>query len=263
MPIALITGGSSGIGYEMSKYFAKAGYQLLWASLEEEELSRAKTNLKQELPGVSISTLPVNLSDEEGPQKVWEWTKGNQWQVDVLINNAGFGLYGYVNERQIEQEVAMIRCNALALYVLTRLYLKEMVVRDTGTIINISSNSSFQPVPRMCTYASTKAFVKHFSRGLREELKLMKSNVRVLTVCPAAISNTPFRSQGGMEKVRTFKGLAYTTAEEVAKDVWKAFKQGKSFVVSGWRMRLIYPLLSIVPYRLTQMITQRETELSS
>ena len=163
----------------------------------------------------------------------------------------------------MERELAMIRCNALSLYMLTRLYLKEMVARDRGTIINISSNSSFQPVPRMCTYASTKAFVKHFSRGLREELRLMKSSVRILTVCPAAIRDTPFRNHEGMAQVRTFKGLAYTTAEEVAKDVWKAFSKGKSFVVSGWRMRLIYPLLSIVPYRLTQMITQRETELSS
>lgn len=263
MPIALITGGSSGIGYEMSKYFAKAGYQLLWASLEEEELRQAKGRLETEIPGVSIHTLAVNLSEEEGPQKIWEWTSSNQWEVEVLINNAGFGLYGFVHEKKIERELAMIRCNALSLYVLTRLFLKEMVERDKGTIINISSNSSFQPVPRMCTYASTKAFVKHFSRGLREELKLMKSNVHVLTVCPAAISDTPFRNHEGMANVKTFKGLAYTTAEEVAKDVWKAFKQGKSFVVSGWRMRLLYPLLPLVPYRLTQMITQRETELSS
>ena len=263
MKTALITGGSSGIGYEMSRHFAREGYQLLWASLGEAELEQARSKMEQEIPGVSIQTLAVDLSEDEGPQKVWDWVGENKWKVDVLINNAGFGSYGFVNDKEIAKEVAMIKCNALSLYVLTRLFLTEMVERNEGTIINISSNSSFQPVPRMCTYASTKAFVKHFSRGLREELKLMNSKVRVLTVCPAAISDTPFRNHEGMNKVKTFKGLAYTTAEEVAKDVWKGFKKGKNFVVSGWKMRMIYSFYALVPYRVSQFITQKETELSS
>ncbi|MEM9723199.1 MAG: SDR family NAD(P)-dependent oxidoreductase [Bacteroidota bacterium] len=263
MKTALITGGSSGIGYEMSRYFAREGYQLLWASLDEAELAQAKSTLEQEVANVSIHTLAVNLSDEQGAQQIWDWAKRNEWQVDVLINNAGFGLYGFVNEKEIEREVAMIKCNALSLYVLTRLFLREMVERDEGTIINISSNSSFQPVPRMCTYASTKAFVKHFSRGLTEELKLMKSQVRILTVCPSAISDTPFRNHEGMDKVKTFNGLAYTTTEEVARDVWKGFTRGKNFVVSGWKMRLLYKINFLVPYRVIQFITQKETELSS
>lgn len=135
-----------------------------------------------------------------------------------------------------------------------------MVARDAGTIINISSNSSFQPIVRMNIYASTKAFVTHFSIGLTEELRLMKSKVNVITICPAAISDTPFRTQNGMQGVKTFEGLAFTTTEEVTNDIWKAFKKKKSFQVSGWKMRIVYALKNFLPYQFSQMLVRMETE---
>ena len=205
MKTVLITGGSSGIGFEVSRYFARDGYQLLWVSKLATELENARKLLLEEQPAAKIHTLAIDLSKTTAPQSVFDWVNQNQWSVDVLINNAGFGTYGYTAKQSIEKELAMIHLNVLCVYQLTRLFLKGMIEKDAGTIINISSNSSFQPVARMNTYASTKAFVSHFSRGLQEELELQQSRVRVMTVCPSAIQDTPFRITGQMEGVKTFQ----------------------------------------------------------
>jgi len=260
MKKVLITGGSSGIGFEMSKYFALHQYEILWVSLFQKELEKATIDLQKEVPSVKISHIAIDLSNNEAAKQVYDWVNSTHGAIDVLINNAGFGTYGFVNEIDMEKELKMIQCNAVSLYALTRLFLKDMVAKNEGQIINISSNSSFQPVPRMVTYASTKAFVKHFSRGLSEELKMMNSKVKVMTVCPSAIADTPFKKQAGMSNVKTFNGLAFTTQKEVAEDIWKGFKRKKDFVVSGWRMRILYFISPLIPYRVTQFLTKKETE---
>lgn len=253
----LITGGSSGIGYAISTYFAKAGFRILWVSKPEEELQQAKVELLQLVPGAKVYTLSQDLCLDGSALATYEWAK-TFGTIDVLINNAGFGTYGLLKETPLEKEVDMIQLNVLAVYRLTRLFLDDMLERDQGTIINISSNSSFQPVARMITYASTKAFVTHFSRGLQEELAIMGSKVRVLTVCPSAIVDTPFSKD--MRDVKTFTGLVYTTTAEVAKDVWKAFQNQKTFLVTGKKMRFFYAIRRLVPYPLQQYLTRKETE---
>ena len=260
MKTVLITGGSSGIGFEISKYFARNGYRLLWVSKPPKELTAARKKMITEFREVELHTLTKDLSRDEAAGEVFEWTRQNSWPVDVLINNAGFGTYGYNWDIPLDREIDLIKLNALTVYRLSRLFLEEMRIRESGTIINISSNSSFQPVPRMNTYAATKAFVTHFSRGLQEELAISRSKVRVMTVCPAAIRDTPFRTSGQMEGVRTFEGMAYTTAAEVAGDVWKGFQSGKTFVVSGWKMRILYRFMHLVPFRLQQFLVRRETD---
>jgi uncharacterized protein len=256
----LITGGSSGIGFEMSKYFAEAHYDILWVSLDESELQDSKVKLHKLFPNAVIETLSIDLTLNDAPMKVHTWAQ-SIGIVDVLINNAGIGTYGMVNDINMDKELSMIQTNILAVYILTRLFMKEMVQKDRGTIINISSNSSFQPVPRMNTYASTKAFVRHFSQGLSEEMKLMGSKVKIITVCPSAIQNTPFREHEGMKNVKTFSGLAYTTAEEVAKDVWKGFTKGKEFIVTGRKMRMLYSIQHFIPSFLSKYLVRKETEL--
>lgn len=255
----LITGGSSGIGYEVSRYFAKDNYRLLWVSKPEEELHQAKAKIEEEIPNVEIHTLPKDLSLPHSPKEVYDWVKENDWTIDVLINNAGFGTYGFIQETSLDKEVAMINLNVLCVYKLTRLFLDDMITKNQGTIINISSNSSFQPVPKMNTYASTKAFVTHFSRALTEELKMQKSKVKLMTVCPSAVKNTAFRKGEGLNKIKTFEGMAYTTVEEVAKDIWKGFQKGKPFVVTGRKMRFLYAFSHLIPYRIQQMLVKRET----
>lgn len=259
MRTVLITGGSSGIGYAMSKRFARGGYHLLWVALEQDELIKAKAALQAEFNGTSVDFLAIDLSKADCPQAVYDWTAQGGWTVDVLVNNAGFGTYGYVCDIPMEREVAMIQTNVLATYRLTRLFLDDMLKRDAGTIIQIASNSAFQPVARMNTYAATKAFVYQFGRALQEELTLRKSKVRCLTVCPSAISDTPFKDSASMDGVRTFKGLATTTAEEVAGDVWNAYTSGRDFIVTGARMRFLFGIRRLIPYGLQQWLVRRET----
>lgn len=258
--IALITGGSSGIGLTISKKFAAAGYQLLWVSLLADELLQSKNEVQKEFPNCNIATLTLDLSQADAAQNVLEWTKENNWTIDVLINNAGFGTFGFLEETDFNRELDMINLNLVNVYKMTRLFLGEMLKRDEGTIINISSNSSFQPIPKLNTYASTKAFITHFTRGLTEELKIKKSKVRVMCICPAAISNTKFRTTNKMSHIKTFDGLATTTAEEVAKDVWNGFTKGKDFVVSGWKMRMLYSLINFIPYSVQQFLVRQEIQ---
>jgi short-subunit dehydrogenase len=256
--IALITGGSSGIGFTISRYFAREGYTLLWVSLLEDELQESKAKLQSEYKQCDIHTLSLDLSREDSADKVYQWVNENAWQVEVVINNAGFGVFGFVQENDPARELQMIQLNVLNLYKLTRLFLDEMLKRNQGTIINIASNSAFTPAPKLAVYSATKAFVNHFTRALHEELKMQKSKVRVISVCPAAISNTNFKTTNQMAKVRTFNGLATTTAEEVARDVWRGFTRGKNFVVTGWKMRFLYAISDFVPYDIQQFIVRQE-----
>jgi short-subunit dehydrogenase len=259
MKTVLITGGSSGIGYAMSRRFARAGYRLLLVALEERELIKAKAALQTEFNHVQVDFMAIDLSKPDSAQAVHNWAVLTGLTVDTLINNAGFGTYGYVSDIPVEREVAMIHTNVLATYRLTRLFLDDLLTRDAGTIIQIASNSAFQPVARMSTYAATKAFVYQFGRGLQEELQLRKSKVRCLTVCPSAISDTAFKSANGLDGVRTFKGLATTTAEEVAGDVWNAYTSGRDFIVTGARMRFLFGIRRLIPYGLQQWLVRRET----
>jgi len=258
MKIALITGGSSGIGFEISKYFAQNGFQILWASLLEEELQASKIALQGEFPKTPIDTLTIDLSQEDGAQQTFNWVQSNDWTIDVLINNAGYGTYGFANDIAFEKEATMIRLNVLNVFQLTRLFLKEMLGNNSGTIINISSNTSFQPVPKMAAYSATKAFVKQYSESLNEELKTLKSSVRVMTVCPAAIKDTKFKDAAKMQKVKTFDGLAAATKEEVAKDVWNGYKNGKTFVASGAKLRKLMWLTGILPHSVVQFLLREE-----
>ncbi len=254
----LISGGSSGIGYTVSEYFAKAGYRLVWISLLEDEIQAAKTQLQKEIEDSEINTLAQDLSLPDAPQKVYDWVKQNNWKIDVLINNAGIGVYGAVNENDMNKELIMINLNLVNVYKMTRLFLNDMINENKGTIINISSNSSFQPTPKLSVYGATKAFVNHFSRSINEELKNSNSKVKVICVCPSAIRDTNFKKTGKMENLKTFNGIATTTSKEVAKDIWNGFVKGKDFIISGWKMRMLYRISGIIPYKVQQFLVRQE-----
>jgi len=243
----LVTGGSAGIGLEISKRFAKNGYDICWIALFEEEVQEAKKELLSEFPNTSINYLIQDLSKEEGAKKTYDWIKTQNFEIDVLINNAGFGTFGLSHEISIEKEVNMINLNVLTVFKLTRMFLNEMIQKDKGTIINISSSSSLQPVPRMAAYAATKSFVAHYSQALSQELKEQKSKVKVITICPAGTKNTKFKVAANMENIKTFEGLQATTKEEVADDVWKTFSKGKSYYLTGTRLRRTRWLSKVLP----------------
>ncbi|MEO0897202.1 MAG: SDR family NAD(P)-dependent oxidoreductase [Bacteroidota bacterium] len=260
MKTALITGGSSGLGYALSEKFAEEGYRILWVSKPQDELERGRNYLTTSFPKVELHMLSLDLVPDDAPAQLMKWVEENGWEVDVLVNNAGFGSYGFLLDTVHQVEVAMMKLHMISLYSLTRLFLDKMEKRGHGLIINISSNSSFQPVPKFATYASSKAFVLRFGRAISEELRMKKSKVRLLTVCPAALNDTAFQKRADMEKVKTFQGLATTSKYEVVKDVWKAIERNKSFVISGWKMRFLNRLSWILPYGVQMALVRREVE---
>ncbi|MFK7932192.1 MAG: SDR family NAD(P)-dependent oxidoreductase [Saprospiraceae bacterium] len=253
-PSILITGGSSGIGYELSKRFAQASYHLLWVALNEAEIANAKQQMQSEFPQVKIDTLTLDLSQPAAAQQTFDWVQSNGWQIDVLVNNAGFGTHGWEVEIPMEKEVQMIELHVLTLYKLTRFFLTDMYERDAGTIINMSSISSLNPIPKMAVYASTKAFVTHYGKSLNMELKKQGSKVRVMTICPAPIHDTAFKTSAKMENVRYWNGLAATTKAEVADDIWRAFKGGKDVVLSGWKYRWLHFFSKLLPQFVTRKL---------
>lgn len=257
----LITGGSSGLGFALSKIFAKNNFDIYWVSLYEEEMDSAKKMLQEEFPNIKIEYKQKDLSDINAAVEIHQWMKRKNKKIDILINNAGFGTYGLIQKIDIEKELKMIQLNVLNLYQMTRLFLDDMIAYDSGTIINISSNSSFQPVPNMSTYAATKAFVTNLSRSISEELKYKNSKVSLITVCPSAIKDTNFKKEAKMEKVKTFSGLATTTVEEVAKDIWNGYQSKKAFIVTGRKMRLLYAIRNLIPFRIQQYMIRKETAL--
>ncbi|MEL6342852.1 MAG: SDR family NAD(P)-dependent oxidoreductase [Myxococcota bacterium] len=258
MRTVLITGGSSGLGLALSRRFAAQGDRLLWVSQDAQQLEHAQQTMRASYPDAEIHVLTCDLRDDDASETIHAWATGIG-VVDVLVNNAGFGSHGAAWTIPEERELAVIQVNAVALYRLTRRFLPEMIERDAGMIINISSNSSFQPVPRMAIYAATKGFVTQFSRALTEELRMQGAAVKVMTVCPAAIRDTAFRTVNEMDRVRTFDGLATTTTDEVVGDIWDGIQRQEAMVVSGWRQRALMWLRPFLPHALTMAIVQRET----
>ncbi|OJJ22914.1 hypothetical protein BKI52_00755 [marine bacterium AO1-C] len=260
MQTVLITGGSSGIGYEISRLFARDGYRLLWVSKPPEELANAKAKLTQEVAQVEIHTLAKDLSMPGAAKEAYEWSQSLGFQIDVLVNNAGFATYGQFEEIVSEKELAMIGVNLTCVMLLTKLFLKDMVARNAGKILNISSAVSYEAVPLMAVYAGTKAFVRIMSESLYYELKFRKSKVQITTVCPAAIKDTRFQASAGMQKVRTFNSITTTTPIEVAKDAYRGLQRGKKLVHTGVRYRFSRVLDRIVPKALKMQVIRREME---
>lgn len=257
--LALITGGSSGIGLALSKKLAERGYDLAWVSLDEAELAQAKADLIADHGDLRIETLALDLSSPDATRRVFQWANGLSGDgVELLVNNAGLGVYGDSAGLSIDAEQLMIEVNIKALHGLTRTFLPSMEERG-GTIINIASNSAFVPTPRLAVYAATKAFVHHYSTALQQELSSSGSSVRVMTVCPSAVSDTPFKERAAMDRVRTFSSFTATTADEVAHDIVVGLERGADRVITGAAMRRAMWLMRFAPRALIQWLTRRET----
>ena len=254
----LITGGSSGIGLALTRRALARGWQVAWVSLDPAEINTAHEALKADFPDADVDALCVDLTEADALELVLKWVKKSA-APDILVNNAGIGVYGASPQLDPAREQAMIALNVSALHAMTRAFL-PLMEKNGGTIVNIASNSAFQPVPLMAVYAATKAFVRHYTLALATELKEAGSNVRALCVCPAAVKDTPFLNTAGMEGLRTFVSFTSTTADEVARDIMRGLDGKKRFIVSGAKMRAVYMLTKLAPSALVQAIVRREVE---
>lgn len=220
---ALITGASSGMGRDMVKILSQKGYDLILVARDEKKLEEVKKQLKSE-----TKIVVMDISKEENCKKLYEENK----DIDILINNAGFGDCGHFEETSLDKDIQMIHTNIIAYHILTKLYLKEMIKKDSGKILNVASIAGFMPGPLMTTYYSTKNYVVRFSESIREELRRKKSKVQISILCPGPV-DTNFNKVADVEFA--LKGLS---SEYVAKYAINKFLKGKFYIVPGWKIKL-------------------------
>ena len=220
---ALITGASSGMGRDMAKILSQKGYDLILVARDEKKLEEVKKQLKAE-----TKIVVMDISKEENCKKLYEENK----DIDILINNAGFGDCGHFEETSLDKDIQMIHTNIIAYHILTKLYLKEMIKKDSGKILNVASIAGFMPGPLMTTYYSTKNYVVRFSESIREELRRKKSKVQISILCPGPV-DTNFNKVADVEFA--LKGLS---SEYVAKYAINKFLKGKLYIVPGWKIKL-------------------------
>ena len=222
---ALITGAGSGIGRDMAKYLASQGYELILVGRDKRKLEELQSELK-----VDSQIIIVDLSDATKVKEVYIMTKNEN--IDILINNAGFGDFGKFYETDLNKEMDMINTNVVAVHLLTKLFLRDMQKRNSGYILNVASSAAFGPGPLMATYYATKAYVNNLTEAINEELKRDNSNVVVCSLCPGPV-DTNFNNVAGVHF--TVKAL---TSEEVAHyAIDKMFKK-KVVIIPGFKMKL-------------------------
>lgn len=243
---ALITGASSGIGVALAEELAAGGTKLVLTARRMDRLEGLSRKLSA-AHKVQTEVLAADLADPKAPEKIFAFTRDRAIEIDLLINNAGFGLYGELPSADPQRLLDMVQVNCSAVVQLTRLYLPGMVNRKRGDVLILASTASFQAVPYISTYAATKAFDLLFAEGLGEEMK--PYGIRVCALCPGS-TESEFHAVAGQEK---FKRKA-ETAQKVALTGLKALAGGRSYVISGVGNYLGAHSERLVPRRLVTRI---------
>ncbi|WP_235925731.1 SDR family NAD(P)-dependent oxidoreductase [Pontibacter burrus] len=239
----LITGASNGFGMEFAKLFAKDGYNLVLVARSVERLRELGYSLQDEHQLQQVCIVQSDLSRREAPQEIYDQLKQQGVQVDVLVNNAGVGVHGFFHETELDRELDLIQLNITSLVHLTKLFLKDMVSRNEGKILNLASIVSFMPSPLMAVYAASKAFVLSFSEALQNEVK--DKNITITALCPGA-SDTYFFKRADAENSRAANG-PLSSPEDVAKDGYDALMKGETRVVSGVLNKVQAGISNVLP----------------
>src|SRR6266404_2749150 len=240
MNTTLITGASSGIGEAFARKLAARGHNLLLVARSEDKLITLCNELGR-ARSIRAQYVAIDLTEPEAPERLFEETKTRDLQIDVLINNAGFGSMGDFAKLDLAHELKMIDLNVRALVELTHRFLAPMRERKGGAIINVASTAGFQPVPFMGTYAATKAFVLSFSEALWEENR--PYGIGVMALCPG-VTETNFFEASRMQRP---PARISQTPEEVVETALRAVKRGKSSVISGWTNFFMIETERLVP----------------
>ena len=216
----LITGASSGIGKDMARILAKKADELVLVARDIAKLEEVKKELEKE---TKVEIISMDLSKEENCKEIHNRVKN----VDILINNAGFGECGNFTKTNLDKDLNMIKTNVIAYHILTKLYLTDMKAENKGKILNVASIAGFMPGPLMATYYATKNYVVRLSEAIREELKKEKSKVQISILCPGPVA-TKFN------KVANVKfNLREADSMQVAKYAIKKLEKGKFYIIPG------------------------------
>ena len=238
---ALVTGASSGIGEEIAKELGKRGYDIILVARNEEKLKDVASKIK-----TNTRIITMDLSNKENCEKLYEETKNED--IDILINNAGFGTCGDFSETDLIAELNMISTNVCAVHTLTKLFLADMKKNNSGYILNVSSIAGFLPGPKMATYHATKAYVLKLTQSIYEELSQGGYNIKISCLCPGPIK-TPF-----LEKANVKFKTKLMTSKYVAEYAIDNMFKGKYMIIPGGNNKAIRFLSKIVPEKIAGKI---------
>jgi uncharacterized protein len=241
----LVTGASSGIGLELARLFAADGDDLVLVARSEDTLRELATGLAANY-GVQAQVLTADLTRPESADEIAQALTRQGVQVDVLVNNAGFGAHGKVAGIGVKRQLDVIEVNVAALTRLTALFLPGMLERRHGAVLNVASTAAFQPGPNQAVYCATKAYVLSFTEALAEEVR--GSGVRVSCLAPGA-TGTQFAAQAGMTGTRAFR-LGVMNAAPVAKAGHDGLLRGKTLVIPGLLNRVMAFAVRLSPREL-------------
>lgn len=222
---ALITGASSGIGASFARYLSSLGYDLILVARNKDKLQELQKELKTD-----VKIVVADLAQESKIKELYVLCKNDN--IDILINNAGFGMFGDFDTTDMQGEMEMIDVNIKAVHMITKLFGKDMIKRNSGYILNVSSSASFQAGPLMATYYATKAYVTRLTVALYEELRRRKSKVHVSCLCPGPVK-TNFNDVANVEFA--MKGL---DSDYVAQYAIKKMFKNKLIIIPGTKMKM-------------------------
>jgi short-subunit dehydrogenase len=249
----LITGGTSGIGYELAKIFATNGNNLILVSRDEADLTITRNELLE--LGVDVQIISKDLFDKQSPFELYDEICSRGFDVDILVNNAGQGQYGEFAETNIYRELSIIQLNISSLVILTKLFLQDMLKKGRGRILNISSIASKAPGPLNSVYHGTKAFVQSFTQAIATEVK--DQGVTITALLPGA-TDTDFFNKADMQQSKIVKDGKLDDAKKVAQDGYNALMRGEPMVVSGLKNKVKVALSNILSDKAVSKKTQKE-----
>ena len=247
---ALITGASKGIGRAIAAELAKRGCSLLLVSRSKNLLDELAVKLRKDF-GVEVHTFVSDLSDESAPKRLLEYCTSNNFPINILVNNAGYGLWGKFDELTMELQLNMLRLNNENLVHITHLFIPLLRKNKPAYILNVSSTSAYQAVPTMAVYAASKIFVLNFSRALRHELK--PDGISVSCLVPGTTS-TEFMDRAGQQPLKKRAEKVAMTPEAVAAAAVKGMFGGKAEIIPGFINWISAKVVPHLPKNLVERI---------
>lgn len=254
----LITGATSGIGYELAKLFAQDGYNLVVVARDEEALNNAAAGFEQQYE-IKVEKIAMDLFYPGNAFELYDEVQARGLQVTVLVNDAGQGQYGKFIDNDIQRELEIIQLNISSLVVLTKLFVTEMVKRGKGKVLNLSSVASKSPGPYQAVYHGTKAFVQSFTEAIRDELK--ETGIAVTALLPGA-TDTDFFNKAGMNDAKIVREGNLADPAKVAKDGYEALMKNNDMVVSGFKNKMQVAMSNILPDEMVAKQTHEQQKPS-
>ncbi len=248
---ALVTGASAGIGAALASELAAGGAHLVLTARRKQRLEQLAEELRGRR-GVETEIVVADLADPKAPEEIYRFTKQKGIEVELLVNNAGFGQYGESHAVETERLLEMVQVNCSAVLHLTRLYLPDMVARQRGDVLIVASTAAFQAVPYISTYAATKVFDLYLAEGLAEEMK--PYGIRVCALCPGTTTSEFHEVAGHPSHVRRRRE---EPAEKVARKGLEALAAGKSYAISGFGNYLAAHGVRLAPRRVVTRIAAK------